>query len=260
MHPHALDAPTLDASTLDDHALLERIAADEAHIAALQARQLADLADFARRPARIHRADQAQDLAAVSVDWAPSGDYARESAADEVGIRLSLSRRSAETRLQLACALIHLPATGAALRTGRIDLTRARVIAEETRDLDRATAGEVELQVITAAEHLNAPRLRARLRRAVIAADPHTAQARTQTAEADRRVSVEPAGDGMAWLTAYLTAVEARTIHTALSAAARAAKTATAKTNAALPEDQASRCPAWTGCALMRWSRWPPTP
>src|SRR6478609_5931429 len=127
-----VSAHAVEASRLDDAALLDRIAAREAVIAREQAAQLADLAEFARRPTRIHLAGE--DVAAIEAGWPPVGVFARDTADHEVAMRLRIGRGSAGNRLELACALARLPLTNAALAEGRIDLTRARVIADEVGD------------------------------------------------------------------------------------------------------------------------------
>src|SRR4051794_17841221 len=102
----------VEAARLDDAELLDAIAADDAAIARIQARQLARLAEFARRPTRIHYAGE--DVAAIEAAWPKLGTYARDTADHEVAMRLRIGRRSAGNRLELACALARLPLTSAA--------------------------------------------------------------------------------------------------------------------------------------------------
>src|SRR6478609_11447074 len=212
----------VEASRLDDAALLDAIAADDVELARIQARQLARLAEFARRPTRIHLAGE--EVAAIEAGWPPVGVFARDTADHEVAMRLRISRQSADLKLQLACALARLPLTNAALADGRIDLTRARVIADEVCDLDPTTAREVEARVIEPAELLTAARLRVRVKKAVHDADPIAAEVRCEREQQERRVTFEPAEHGMAWVHAYLTAPEARVVYEGLTAAAKARK------------------------------------
>ena len=69
-----------------------------------------------------------------------------------------------------------LPETGAALAAGRVDLARARVIAEATAVLGEDAARAVEATVLPEAGGQTTAQLRARLRRAVIAAGPGRAR------------------------------------------------------------------------------------
>lgn len=209
-------------ATLDDHDLLEHAAAWEEVAAWVAARQLDALAEFARRPAGPARADD--DPAALSRDYAPRGTWAREFADDELAARLRLSRPVAHGRIWLACRLERLPATRAALADGRYDLRRAHVVAEEVAALDAGTARAVEASVVDRGACESAPRLRARVRRAVLAVDPVAAEARGRRARAERRVGVFPREDGMADLHAVLAAADAMAIDTAIGAAARAQK------------------------------------
>src|SRR5918999_1145225 len=60
-------------------------------------------------------------------------DRPEEYAADEVRLALTLTRRAADALLGVAFELLErVPAAHAALRSGMIDLPRARVLEEET--------------------------------------------------------------------------------------------------------------------------------
>ena len=120
-----------------------------------------------------------------------------------------------------------LPATGAALAAGAIDLARARVIAEATGVLGEDTARAVEAKILPEAGRQTTAQLRVRLRRAVIAADPEGAERRRQDAERRARVSLYADEDGTATLAgAGLPAVEAAAAMARITALARAAKAA----------------------------------
>jgi hypothetical protein len=215
-------ARTRDVRTLDDGELLDAIAESERAIARADAAQLDLLAEFARRPARLDLV--VADPALARSEDAPPGQWVREFADDEIAVKLRISRAAASVRIRLACSLVTLPATRAALGAGRIDVTRARVIAEETDALDSSARREVEGAVIGAAERLPAARLRPTVRREAHAADTVAAQARCNAARTERRVVITPTVDGMAELWALLPAVEAMAIGTAVSAAARTSR------------------------------------
>jgi Domain of unknown function (DUF222) len=159
-----------------------------------QACELAAVAQIASRAAA------ADPKIGVNADGRP-GRVCRD-ALGQVALSLSLSHYGAESWADLAVALAwRLPATGAALADGRIDLYRARLIAEATSVLGEQAARAVEQQVLHGAGARTAAELRARLRRAVIAADPAGAEQRRQDAERQARVSLYGDDDHTATLT-----------------------------------------------------------
>ena len=120
-----------------------------------------------------------------------SGDWqVIEHVDSEVAALLTLSRRSAANLVEFATSLARLPATMAALYAGRIDRERADVIAYETALLDDALATAVEQLVIEDAPSLTKGKLRERVRRAVLAADPDAARRRAEAAAKDARVEL----------------------------------------------------------------------
>jgi hypothetical protein len=130
----------------------------------------------------VHDASPAPEYAAVEVAsalrWTPIG------ARSQVAVALDLVRR--------------LPAVGAALCAGDIDLPRARVIADEVSTLDVALARHIAAKVLPSALKLSTGQLRARLAKLVISADPATAVKRHRKRVSERRVVFEPTPDGCA--------------------------------------------------------------
>jgi hypothetical protein len=149
-------------------------------------------------------------------------------AVGQVSLALMLTDHGAAAWADLAITLAwRLPATGAALAAGAIDLARARVIAEATGVLGEDTARAVEAKILPEAGRQTTAQLRVRLRRAVIAADPEGAERRRQDAERRARVSLYADEDGTATLAgAGLPAVEAAAAMARITALARAAKAA----------------------------------
>jgi hypothetical protein len=93
-----------------------------------------------------------------------------EHAADE--IRFALTRRAADSLMASAYHLVErIPAACAALRSGRIDLPKARV-------LPPSVARQVIDLVLPIAGDLTTGQLRVRLRKLVITADPQAADRR----------------------------------------------------------------------------------
>ncbi|HEV2452325.1 MAG TPA: DUF222 domain-containing protein [Streptosporangiaceae bacterium] len=148
-----------------------------------------------------------------------------EHAGDELAILLTLTGYSAAGLLDQALALSRLPATMAALSAGRIDRGRAAVIGYETGLLDDSLAAAVEQLVIEDAPAQTTARLRARLRRAVLAADPEAARRRKERAIKDARVELHAEMAGTAALAGRdLPLVAALAADTRIDAQARALK------------------------------------
>lgn len=84
-----------------------------------------------------------------------------------------------------------------------------------------AALEQAVLPPVLAAGCITVPQLRRRVRRAVLALDPATAEQRHQRALADRRVEYHPGEDGMACLSVFLGAPEAQLLYARLTAAAR---------------------------------------
>jgi hypothetical protein len=135
------------------------------------------------------------------VEFAEDPALAWEAAATEIRAALRLTRRAAESELDLAVTVRRrLPGVWIALRTGAIDGRRARVIAHGTSHLDEETARLVVDTVIDDAPHLTTGELAVRVRRLSLAVDPHSAKKRYAGAVDGRRVVTEATPDGTAHL------------------------------------------------------------
>jgi hypothetical protein len=158
-----------------------------------RARQIAhDQAEFYADIDSIHEAEGK----VVPGEWTSD---VTEMVASEIRAALTLTRRSADFHLGLASDLIrHLPQVGQALREGRIDLAKARVIVEETSHLESANAQRVADAALERAASQTTGQLGARLRRLVILLDPDAAKTRYDEALEDRRVTSSPNADGTA--------------------------------------------------------------
>ncbi len=185
-----------------------------------QAGELAAVAQIASRAAGT------DGKIAVSHDGRPAGIAA--SAAAEVALGLNTSQNGACWWTDLAITLTwRLKATGAALAAGRIDLARARLIAEATALLDDDTARLVEARVLAGAGALTTGQLRAALRRSVIATDPEGAERRREAAERKAKVCLYPDDEGTASLSGYnLPGVQAASAMARIGALARALRAA----------------------------------
>jgi Domain of unknown function (DUF222)/HNH endonuclease len=172
---------------------------------ALQMRTLAALA--AEPPALPHQAGK---------------EFVRE----EIAAALHWSPATASSRLHEAQRLVEtLPATLELLGAAEIGYLHARAVTDAVvaNRLDDAGAAALERRVLPDAAGRTVAELRRRLRRAVIALDPPAAQQQHADAAAERRVSLRADEHAMAWLSAYLPAVDAQTVWTAIQAVADSA-------------------------------------
>jgi hypothetical protein len=149
-------------------------------------------------------------------------------AAAQTGLALTLSPGAAAWWTDLAVTLgWRLRATAAALATGQIDLTKARIIAEITAVLDDEAARAVEDRILSGAGGQTYGQLRAAVNRAVILADPQGAEERRRAAERRARVGLYPGDHHTATLTGMnLPAVHAAAAMARLTAMARAMQAA----------------------------------
>ncbi|MDQ3432139.1 MAG: HNH endonuclease [Actinomycetota bacterium] len=208
-----LSAAGVDCAALSAEQLVDVVAAVERLVARAHGLQLTALAELGRRCA-----------AAGAGEGHPSSEYvgALECAAAEVAPACRWTRTMAEHRVELAAQLEQrLPATLAALSEGRIDLNRARAMAEATEPLDADAAAVAEARVLARAGSQTAAQLRVCLRRAVLAVDPVGAEHRHQVAVGKRRVEVRQLPDGVAELIAPMRADHAEAIYARLSDIAR---------------------------------------
>ena len=161
-----------------------------------QAGELAVVAELASRSAAADKK--------IGVDGEGRPGRLPEEACAQVSLGLVMSQAAASWWAGLAVTLRwRLAATGAALRSGAIDLDRARMIAEATARLDEKTARAVEARMLAGAGDKTLGQLRAGLRRAVIAADPKGAERRREEAERQARVMLYPDVEGTAGLAGY---------------------------------------------------------
>ena len=132
-------------------------------------------------------------------EFADDGALAWEASATEIRAALRLTRRSAESTLDLAIQVRRrLPRVWIALSHGQIDERRARTIAHNTSHLDEETARRVVDAIIDDAPRLTTGQLAALLRRVCVEADPESARDRYEEATERRRVVAEATPEGTA--------------------------------------------------------------
>ena len=123
-----------------------------------------------------------------------------------------------------------MPHTLAALEAGELSEWRSQIITRETATLTPEQRTLVDAEVIGSTDEpigaLGDRELARRVRAVAYRIDAASVMARAATAEADRRVTIRPAPDTMAYLTALLPAAQAIAAHAALTTAADTARAA----------------------------------
>ncbi|MDX1448889.1 MAG: DUF222 domain-containing protein, partial [Acidimicrobiia bacterium] len=115
----------------------------------------------------------------------------------ELRSALTWTRRHSESELDFACDLtVRLPAVLDALRAGRIDKRKARIIVSDTSHLTVAHARQVADQILGHAERITTGQLRARIRKAAIDTDPDSIANQQKRAVADRQLTSWTEPDG----------------------------------------------------------------
>lgn len=225
--------PPDDSITVPTEAVGEIVVPDVPPLSAVMANTLGELVDAVAATDRMlatvsaWRAeviDQLRQWSEVSVPATPgpagwdARTIAHRTVVTELACALRLPERTSETLLAESQALLHeLPATREALRVGEISYRHARVIIDQAASLQDAARGEFEEQVLPAAKALTVAKFerKARIVRELI--DSSTITARHVKSVADRSVMVQPGRDGMAWLTAHLSAENAFGIYNRIS-------------------------------------------
>ncbi|WP_457973649.1 DUF222 domain-containing protein [Arthrobacter sp. D1-17] len=192
---------------------------------------------------KVHLTD---GYAAAAEALAVGAGSAQERRAREMAVRaevacaLTVSERSADALLGEARTLVWgLPLTLAALGAGSISWQHARILCDETANLDPVAAAALESHFLepyfpgpSAPDAAGAGRgclagdvvpgrFRARARAWRERHHPVSIETRHRRTARDRRVEYLPDRDGMAWLSAYLPADTAAGIWSRTSAAAR---------------------------------------
>jgi len=198
------------------NAELDRLAAADAALDEVVSLQAQIDALTARRTAAVRAFEVAFD-AAYPAGAAAFADRARRA---ELACALRLPERTAERMLGEARALVErLPATLAALGEGLFSYRHAQTLVDETAGLSTHDTAAVERLALGSAPTQTASRFARTVRRLRERRDPTSMIERVATAFAERNVTIEPASDGMAYLTAHLGAVDAAAIHERLTQA-----------------------------------------
>ncbi len=190
--------------------LVDTVASVDRSMAAMAAVR-ARLIDRAREWSEF-RAAVAEPRSSSRVGWDPA-TVARRELVTELACALRLPERTTENLIAESRALLHdLPATYSALSDGEIGYRHARIVIDHADSLPEEARSSFERAALPFARTLTAAKFDRKARLLRERAHPETIEQRHAASLEDREVTVQSARDGMAWLNAYLPAVEAHAI------------------------------------------------
>ena len=196
-----MTSPEATSAALALQADLDRIVALERRIRAAQAEQLR-LVERAR--------GYAHAVEGVHAGSSPAQrEFATRSFLAELATALVIPEGTAGALVADAATARRHPATLEALCTGAISLAQLRSIFETTTGLPADAAAALEAAALERAPQQTNSALRRRLRSLRERLHPEPLELRHRAAALDRRVVLEPAPDGMAWLSLFLQAEHA---------------------------------------------------
>ena len=203
----SLNAEVADAERITQLDFLERL---KGAAAAAQARVSVEL-DSSQREVQARQGMPAEQLG--------------RGVADQVALARRDSKVKGSRHLGLAKALVReMPHTMAALTAGEISEWRATIVARETAVLSADDRRSVDACLGPDLATLGDAQLAARAKSIGYALDPTSALRRARGAIADRRVSIRPAPDTMAYVTGFLPVAQGVAVHVALRQAAASAQ------------------------------------
>ena len=195
---------------------LEEVAALDAQIARLSAARARRVTD-----ARNHLHRQApSDTSTGGPVWS-TARVERVELVTEVAQFTRRTEYRTATLVDTSTALVDLlPATLAAVTAGALSWEHAEVIAKHADGLDGEALVSYDARLAVLAAEVNPKQLDRKARHEVELAQPSTAVERAEKSAATRRIYVDPAADGMAYLTLFAPAPE---VHAIADRAARLA-------------------------------------
>ena len=148
-----------------------------------------------------------------------------------VAAEVALARRESPYRGRILTGLAwvlarELPRTAALFAAGEISEYRAMLVARETACLSRLDRGRVDAALAGELSTLSDRQIVARAKRVAYELDPHSVVERVARAEADRRVTIRPAPDCMALVSALLPVAQGVALYAALRQEADRARVA----------------------------------
>lgn len=201
----AVSAPTLlvgeEWALLD--ALLATVVQVDALLNAVTAWRAELIDDVRRLGEQLHRARYGE----------PAPGTGRRSVVAELATALRVPERTMAAQVDEAQALVeHYPGALAAVRTGAVSYRHAEVLMDHTADLEEHDRAAAEAALLDLASRQTVSRFRASARCWRERHHPRAAAERHRAAADKRGVWVDPALDGMAYLSALLPAVQAHAI------------------------------------------------
>jgi len=143
---------------------------------------------------------------------------ARRSLVSELAAALRLPERSTENLIAESRSLLReLPATMTALTKGQISYRHAQVMIDHANSLPAEARRAFEQSALPFAMKLPVSRFEHRARVLRERVHPESIDLRHSTCRDKRELTLDPARDGMAWLTAYLPAVNAHAVFTRIT-------------------------------------------
>jgi hypothetical protein len=143
-------------------------------------------------------------------------------AADKLAAEIGQSPRTMSSRLATAWEIAHdLPLALADLTAGLLDHTRLAALHGLTVCLTAGKRAYVEATMLAGSRLASPPQWRRRIHRLVARLDPDAAAKRRRRAHTERRVAIDALDDGMACLTAVLSAEDAQAIYDRINQIAR---------------------------------------
>jgi hypothetical protein len=158
----------------------------------------------------------------------------------ELASALGMTEASADRLISRAEALVHrYPQVLDSLAGARMTSRRAEMLVDGLDMVEPELRGQMLVEGLALAEMLPDGTFRRRLQHLIDTIRATTLEKRHAEALDARRVVVEPADDGMAWLHAYMPAVEAHAIHGRVTAMAKALLTDGAEDDRTLDQRRA---------------------
>lgn len=212
---HPTDAVAARLASFSDQ--LVEITRERSALDAREARLLAEAAAYADATSG--------DVMARSTTRTDGRTMARRSLCASLAMAVRASEPTMQRRISDAEALVHrAPTVLAALGEGSITEMHARVVTDQLRDVPEACRSSFLEQVLPLAQRSTAARLKQRARVLREHLHPESIAVRTARSVADRRVELEPAADGMAWVHLFSSASIAHGIMNRLDAIAERAR------------------------------------
>jgi hypothetical protein len=200
--------PLLSAAMSDTLGeLIDAIAASDRVLASVSAAR-AELIDQARQWSELSHA-----ASAPTGGW-DAATVARRVLVTELACALRLPERTIENLIEQSRSLLHeLPATLESLRAGEISYRHAQSMIDHADSLPEESRQAFELAALPFARNLTVAQFDRKARVLRERTHPETIETRHESCVSDRSVTLQPARDGMAWLSAYLPAAEAHAIY-----------------------------------------------